>query len=239
MDSRFRIETIACTKEPQRTIYAALHQCYSPNFVCDEEWPSEERCGEIIVHRLLAGDKGHYSPLETVSITLACGGFPHDLVQQVTRHRHLSFGVQSFRYTGAQVAEVSLLGDRDIEDILYLRPVGEYIDREGKRYTYSQDIRAMDKTRCRQTASDYALALQLGLSEEHARGMLPYALRQHFVMSGNARAIMHAFDLRWRRDAQLEAQWFCDLLFERFQEWVPAIANWYLKNRAHKGRLAP
>lgn len=238
MDSRFRIKTIACTPQPQRTIYAALHQCYSPNFVCDEQWPSEEKCGEIIVNRLLTGDKGHYSPLEVASITFACGGFPHDLVQQLTRHRHLSFGVQSFRYTGEQVAEV-VRGDRDIEDIFYLRPVGEYTDRQGKRYLYSEDIRAMDKAGCKQIAYDYAAALQLGLSEEHARWMLPYALRQHFVMSGNARALMHLFDNRMKRDAQLEAQWFCDLLFQRFQEWVPALAQWYLKNRAHKGRLAP
>ncbi len=59
---RFRVEVIAKTPNPQQVIYAAMHQDYSENFVYDEKekWPAEEKCGEIIVKRLLAGNRGHY-----------------------------------------------------------------------------------------------------------------------------------------------------------------------------------
>ncbi|MGK7899778.1 MAG: thymidylate synthase (FAD), intein-containing, partial [Xenococcus sp. (in: cyanobacteria)] len=59
---KFRVEVIAKTPNPQQVIYAALHQDYSEGFVFDEQdnLPSEKKCGEIIVKRLLAGDRGHY-----------------------------------------------------------------------------------------------------------------------------------------------------------------------------------
>ena len=59
---KFRVEVINKTPNPQQLIYGALHQDYSEGFVFDEQntWPSEAKCGEIIVKRLLAGDRGHY-----------------------------------------------------------------------------------------------------------------------------------------------------------------------------------
>jgi thymidylate synthase (FAD) len=50
---------------------------------------------------------------------------------------------------------------------------------------------------------------------------------------------MHLLDLRWKKDAQLEAQKFCELLYLRFEEWMPAIALWYKENRAQRARLSP
>ncbi|MCT7965152.1 thymidylate synthase [Laspinema sp. D1] len=71
---KFRVKLIAKTPNPQQVIYAAMHQDYSEGFVYDEkdEWPSEEKCGEIIVKRLLSGDRGHYGCLEHVGIVLNC-----------------------------------------------------------------------------------------------------------------------------------------------------------------------
>jgi len=46
-------------------------------------------------------------------------------------------------------------------------------------------------------------------------------------------------DLRWKADAQLEAQKLCECIWEPFQKWVPEIANWYESNRLKKARLAP
>jgi thymidylate synthase (FAD) len=45
--------------------------------------------------------------------------------------------------------------------------------------------------------------------------------------------------LRAKPDAQLECQKLCDLIWPHFQEWVPAIAEWYEKHRLKKGRLSP
>ena len=94
---RFRVEVISKTPNPQQVIYAALHQDYSDKFVCDdrENWPSEENCGEVVVKRLLAGDRGHYGPLEHPQIVFNCGYFPHSVMQQARTHRvGISFDVQ-------------------------------------------------------------------------------------------------------------------------------------------------
>ena len=58
---RFRVEVIAKTPNPQQVIYAAMHQDYTDGFVFDERdsWPSESQSGEVIVKRLLAGERGH------------------------------------------------------------------------------------------------------------------------------------------------------------------------------------
>jgi thymidylate synthase (FAD) len=50
---------------------------------------------------------------------------------------------------------------------------------------------------------------------------------------------MHLLDLRWKADAQLEAQKMCEAIWPHFAAWVPAIAAWYEENRLKKARLAP
>jgi thymidylate synthase (FAD) len=50
---------------------------------------------------------------------------------------------------------------------------------------------------------------------------------------------MHLLDLRWKKDAQLEAQKFCELLYVHFEQWSPAVAQWYKENRAKKAKLSP
>ena len=59
-DEFFRVEVISKTLSPQTTVWFALHQCYSEDFVFDETPPPEEKSGEIVVKRLLEGKKGHY-----------------------------------------------------------------------------------------------------------------------------------------------------------------------------------
>jgi len=151
---------------------------------------------------------------------------------------HNSFDVQSFRYTGKRILDVAE-GKRDAEDVFYLRPVGEYTNRQGKRYFYTEEQRQADLEWCIEATKRYQQRIGEGLAEEHARGIIPFDTRQHFVMSCNARSLMHLLDLRWKKDAQLEAQKFSELLFIHFQEWTPQLAQWYLENRAKKARLSP
>lgn len=241
MDKLFRVEILRATPNPQQLAWLAMHQDYLPDYIinCLDKAPDEATAGEYVIKHCLAGDRGHYGILEHPQITLACGYLPHSSMQQLRTHRvGVSFDVQSFRYTGQQVVEVAE-DKRDPEEVFYLRPIGEYFDRQGKRYEYTAEERNDDLDTCIQASENYACRLNYGMSEEHARGLLPFDYRQHFVMSCNARSLMHLLDLRWKKDAQIEVQWFSELLFQRFSEWMPAIAEWYKTNRAHKGRLAP
>ena len=156
-------------------------------------------------------------------------------------HNFVANGVvvhNSFRYTGSRIIDV-VDGKRDIEDVFYLRPIGNYTNRQGKRYLYSEEQRAQDIQWCLEACKLYQQRIEQGLSEEHARSLIPFDARQHFVMSCNARSLMHLLDLRWKKDAQLEAQQLCEQLYFHFEQWMPAVAQWYQENRAKKARLSP
>jgi thymidylate synthase (FAD) len=272
MDKLFRIETLAATPNPQQVIYAAMHQDYCEHFTYDDlQWEDgrttnyfdgsggerglEEQAGRRIIRHLLAGNRGHFGPLEAPQITLACGYFPHSVMQQLRTHRvGITFDCQSMRYTGQRITKMveaindlsnyidNPLSDQVKELILqnfYLRPVGDYTNRKGEKYSYTEIDRAKHFGAIYNAAWQYYVDRQKGISEEHARGILPFDYRQHFVMSVNVRSLMHLLDLRAKEDAQLECQWFCDLLMEQFKIWCPEIAEWYLKNRWKKARLAP
>jgi len=151
---------------------------------------------------------------------------------------HNSFDVQSMRYTGARICAAAR-GQLHLEEVFYLRPVGNYSDRQGKRYEYTAEDRYADLELCRIAAERYAQRLANGAAEEHARGILPFDLRQHFVVSFSLRALLHFLDLRAKADAQQEIRDLCRLMLPYLQEWVPEVADWYLTTRYGKARLAP
>lgn len=240
-DPRFRVDVIAATPNPQQCVYAAMHQDYSEGYVAADrgDWPDERRAGEICVQRLLAGERGHYGPLEHPQITLNVGWFPHSVMQQARTHRvGVSFDVQSMRYTGKRICKAAK-GELDLEEVFYLRPAGHYQDRNGKKYEYTEGQRITDLYRCRSAADRYLYLIFEGYAEEHARGMLPFDYRQHFVVSSSLRAFLHFLDLRAKMDAQLEIRALCDLMWPHLKDWAPQIAEWYKSSRYGKARLAP
>ncbi len=165
----------------------------------------------------------------------------YDLEVEDPWHNFVANGLvvhNSFRYTGSRILDVAL-GKTDVEDVFYLRPVGAYTDRQGKKYEYTEVLRQQDLDWCVKGCDRYKERIDQGFSEEHARGLIPFDVRQHWVLSANARSLMHLLDLRWKADAQLEAQKLCEAIWPHFQEWVPAIAEWYETNRLKKARLSP
>jgi len=124
MDPRFRVDLIAATPNPQQCVYAGMHQDYSEGFVAGdrEQWPDETKAGEICVKRLLAGERGHYGPLEHAQIVLNVGWFPHSVMQQARTHRvGVSFDVQSMRYTGERICRAAN-GELPLEEVFSCAP---------------------------------------------------------------------------------------------------------------------
>lgn len=242
MDPLFRVETIAATPNPQQVIWRAMHQDYSEGFVFDEPAPDEQKAGEICVKRLLAGERGHYGPLEHAQIVLNVGWFPHSVMQQARTHRiGCSFDVQSLRYTGNRICRAADIGTAEaLGEVFYLRPVGSYCDRQGKKYDYTDRDRQADLDHCSAAAWRYRQLVQdKGYAEEHARGILLFDVRQHFVVSFSLRALLHFLDLRAKADAQQEIRWLCDLMLPHLRAWAPEIAGWYESTRLGRARLAP
>ncbi|MEB3362306.1 MAG: FAD-dependent thymidylate synthase, partial [Synechococcaceae cyanobacterium] len=177
--------------------------------------------------------------LEHPQITFNVGWFPHSVMQQARTHRvGVSFDVQSGRYTGQRIIDAAA-GRRDLEEVFYLRPVGDYSDRQGKRYQYTEEMRNIDLARCFDAAAHYAHQIRHGMAEEQARGLIPFDVRQHFVVSFSLRALLHFLDLRRKLDAQEEIRHLCDLMWPHMQRWAPEVAGWYQEKRWGRARLAP
>jgi thymidylate synthase (FAD) len=187
------------------------------------------------------GRKLRAHPLKIIRVDYSGVQMTYDLQVKEPWHNFVANGLvvhNSFRYTGRRILDV-VEGKRDVEEVFYLRPLGQYSDRQGKKYEYTADQRQQDIEWCLEASRRYKQKIEQGFAEEHARGLIPFDIRQHWVMSANVRSLMHLLDLRWKADAQLEAQKMCEAIWPHFQAWVPAIAAWYEETRLKKAKLAP
>ena len=187
------------------------------------------------------GRKLRAHPLKIIRVDYLGVQMTYDLQVKEPWHNFVANGLvvhNSFRYTGRRILDV-VEGKRDVEEVFYLRPLGQYSDRQGKKYEYTADQRQQDIEWCLEASRRYKQKIEQGFAEEHARGLIPFDIRQHWVMSANVRSLMHLLDLRWKADAQLEAQKMCEAIWPHFQAWVPAIAAWYEETRLKKAKLAP
>lgn len=187
------------------------------------------------------GRKLQAHPVKVKSVEYLGQQMTYDLEVEGSWHNFVANGIivhNSLRYTGNQFLDAAI-GKKDIEDIFYLRPVDYYTDREGKKYYYSPEQRQKDLEWCLEAAKRYKIDFDGGMSEEHARGKLPFDYRQHFVVSFNLRSFLHFSDLRNKKNAQLEIQKLCEMMWPHFENWAPDIAKWYTNTRLGKARLAP
>lgn len=197
-----------------------------------KEWPTKP-----VPH----GRRLRAHPLTVVNVEYLGQQPTYDLEVEAPWHNFVANGLvvhNSMRYTGDRIIRAAN-AELDLEEVFYLRPIGDYNDRKGKKYVYSSAERSIDLELCRAAASRYRDLLAAGFAEEHARGILPFDYRQHFVVSFSLRAFLHFMDLRAKLDAQLEIRELCDLMWPHLVNWAPQFAEWYEKSRLHKARLAP
>jgi thymidylate synthase (FAD) len=191
-----------------------------------------------------------------IEVTHPCHNFiGNDLVV------HNSFDCQSQRYTGKRIVQLSeLLGDHDywdtytkvfedeeltkemcqqINKVFYFRPIGSYVNRQGNKINYTEYLQQGDMLATLNSIHGYSGSLELGYSEEHARDFLPQNIRQNFVVTFNARSLLHFCDMRLPADAQLEIRDLATRLFKHFKAWMPEVAEFYEKSRYGRNRLAP
>jgi thymidylate synthase (FAD) len=247
-DSLMNVVTMAATAAPQQLVAAAARQCYAsePHLPCfitkqngGSEAVAEHSNGSWVIEALLKGNKGHWSPLEHIYITLAATYVPHDCMVQMRTHRHLSFSEQSLRYTSSQFESLDvdlqhelLLNESptpDLDKLVYFRLPGTYADRKGSyKRGVEQDL--ADRHQALALVEFYQKAILAGAAPEAARGLLPYNVRKHAYISGNLRAWLHVADLRNKADAQPEIQQLSSLTNRELVNWCPELVDWYNQN---------
>jgi len=233
----YEIENLVTLCQPCHTLIHKLHQeadfaaTYNPRQPLSS-WSEKPRPRG---RRLMA------HPLTVVDVKFLGSQMTYDIEVEEPWHNFVANGLvvhNSMRYTGDRICKAAN-DELDLEEVFYLRPVGDYSDRQGKKYAYTADQRAIDLQLCRAAAERYRDLLAAGFAEEHARGILPFDYRQHFVVSFSLRAFLHFLDLRAKLDAQQEIRELCDLMWPHLVAWAPQFAEWYAKSRLHKARLAP
>lgn len=256
-DPYFRVEVLSKTERPNLLCYLAMHQDYSESNVADKietlSTLTEQELGKRLIRNCIK--YSHWGILEHPSITFNCIGFPHSVMVQARTHRvGISFDCQSQRYTGMRITKLAnsfydnckdqrtepyMVEKSLVEKVFYFRPTGEYYDRNGNKYAYTESERERDFNTCARLVMDYDDKIKSGFAPEHARDFLPQNIRQDFVVTFNARSLLHFCDLRLPKDAQPEIRTMAQMLFEKFEQWMPEVAECYKQNRYEKNKLAP
>jgi len=233
-DPYFKIEIDwdGSSPNPETAIWKAQNVCVAEN-AQSSQVPSNP--GKAVVRHQLK--VGHYSVLNFASVTVRCFGFSHNTVMQMVRHRDSAFLVQSMRYTGERLKAVT---PDNIEQFVYIRPVGEYIDRQGNRFELTSHKRQMRLDAAYQSVAAFQDSVALdGEPFESGRDVLPTGFRQDFTMSGTLENFFHWLDQRTKKDSQLETQTLAWMVLEELKNWAPEIVGWYISNRAGRANLAP
>lgn len=185
---------------------------------------------DALIERLFR--RGHYGPFEHPSITFAVKGVSRVTMAQITRHRLMSFDVQSMRYV-------------DFEDKEAITPKSLVDPEHASRETGEVELRAGDQEffrtayekQCNASLEMYRELVDAGVPKEDARFVLPLGMPVNMTFSGNARTMLHVLDMRNKGDAQWEVREMSQRMLEELKNWMPKTFNYYEENGPNK--LAP
>lgn len=194
-----KVRLIWHTPEPERVVAMAARLCYSP--VGAEQLA--EKMTEQQVSKLVGKivDMEHLSTLEHVSFTFAIEGVSRVLTHQLVRHRIASYSQQSQRY----VAE---------HDFEYITPpsVAAIPAAQEKFAALLETIR-----------TTYSELVDMGVDKEDARYCLANATETKIVVTMNARALLHFFQLRCCARAQWEIRRLAEAMLAAVRTAAPLL----------------
>ena len=245
------VTLLEATSEPERLVCQAARNDYMSEFVADT--PFEEVMADVdgdtprertetLIAQLM--DHGHFGPFEHPQATFAVEGVSRSCMAQLTRHRHVSFDVQSMRYVAFDDVDPA-----DVrEGAMVVVPPSATDPDWGGRNQRTADVDEADAQRreelFRETVADavesYQELLDLGMPPEDARFVLPIGTKVNIVMSMNVRMLMHVADMRAAADAQWEIREMTEKLLDLAAEWCPVTFDYYEREmKGRKNRLAP
>lgn len=154
------------------------------------------------------GEQGHWSISEHATATLYFTGVSRAFLTELTRHRHLSFSVESQRFINA--------GDANI----VLPPAVLYSDEETQdRFIWS----AIESIKGYEDTQIAFRKLPKKQRNEAARGLLPNCVETRMVVSGNLRAWHEVIQRRTQPDADAEMQQIMRLANQQLHTVSPII----------------
>jgi len=243
------VRLLESTENPEEVICTAARNDYLSGWVGDRSFEEiiapiegediEEKKANFIGQLLR---RGHFGPFEHAQATFAVKGISRACMAQLTRHRHVSFDVQSMRYVAFDDVDPA---DVREGEMVVTPPSATDPSWVGRKQTTFDTSNIEERERIfREAVTDsverYQKLLDLGMPPEDARMVLPIGTEVNLTMSLNARMLMHVADMRAAADAQWEIRELTEQVLDVAAEWCPHTFDYYeahMKNR--KNRLAP
>lgn len=197
---------------------ACIRQCYSHKTTLevldtefDKYFGEKGQEGKRLMNHIVKS--GHTSTLESCHFSFAVEGVSRALLAQLTRHRQLSFSVQSQRY-------VKLSGDSRSGGFGYVIPgtCNDWDESGAKQYEFECAMK--------QAQDAYNKLISLGVPQEDARAVLPNAATCNLVTSGNLRAWLEFYA---KRKPGNGAQNEITQLAEAIKNEITAVEPWTVK----------
>ncbi|UBF19122.1 thymidylate synthase [Halorubrum phage HRTV-17] len=191
-----------------------------------------EKNQEELLKELLR--RGHFGPFEHIQAFFAVEGLSRSAMAQVTRHRHMSFDVQSQRYCDFSEKNIVVPpGDKNnpaAEDVVLGQYDGAVEDFTGADALEGHFVNSVEL---------YERLIEEGMAKEDARFVLPTGTQVDLSFSANARSLMHFFDLRKNMKAQWEAREFATKVLDECMEWSPLVFSAYEEVTNNNSIIAP
>ena len=246
-----KVELLEATDDPERLICQGARNDYMSEFVGDlsfdevmgtTDGDTLQEQQETLIHHLL--EHGHFGPFEHPHATFAIKGVSRSCMAQLTRHRHVSFDVQSMRYVAFDDVDPADVRDGEMVVIPPSATDPDWVGRNQKVSDVDEeDVERREeifKDTIENAVESYQELLDLGMPPEDARFVLPIGTKVNIVMTLNARMLMHVADLRAAADSQWEIRQMTEKILDIAEEWCPITFEYYNKEmKGRKNRLAP
>ncbi|GGM76487.1 thymidylate synthase (FAD) [Halarchaeum rubridurum] len=245
------VQLLEATPNPEEVICRAARNDYMSEYGAEQslesvmegiEGETTEEKQRTLISNLMS--HGHFGPFEHVQATFHVKGMSRSCMAQITRHRHVSFDVQSMRYVSFDDVDPADVREGELVVTPPSASDPDWIGRNQKGGAVDEETvekrREVFASSVERAVEDYQELLELGMPPEDARFVLPIGTKVNVVMSLNARMLMHVADMRAAADAQWEIRGFTEDLLDLAAEWCPLTFEEYessMKNR--KNRLAP
>ncbi|WP_299269466.1 FAD-dependent thymidylate synthase [Halorientalis sp.] len=246
-----KVRLLEATEDPEELICNAARNDYMTEFVGETPFDevmasidgeSLETKQETLIGHLL--DHGHFGPFEHPQATFAVEGVSRSCMAQITRHRHVSFDVQSMRYVSFDEVDPDEVRDGEMVVTPPSATDPDWVGRNQQSGSVGEETAEKRETLFQDAVADavesYQELLDLGMPPEDARFVLPIGTEVNMVMSMNVRMLMHVADMRAAADAQWEIRQMTEEILDLAAEWCPLTFEHYDEHmKSRKNRLAP
>ena len=194
---------LAATPDSDRLAAMAARQCYSPGSVLDLPQPLSPKQTARLVTQVVSA--GHTSCIEHNQFVFGLRGISRSCSHQLVRHRvGWSYEQQSQRYV-----------DFSTQDFVEVVVPPTVLRLPQMLEAFLQPIAASVRA--------YYLMRDARVHQEDARYLFSNAFETKLVVSANARALLHFFELRTCNLAQWEIRWLAHLMRAELQRASPEI----------------